>query len=258
MIISVTNQKGGVGKTVTSINLAAALGLEKKYRILLIDMDPQGHSSLCFLDDDSYTVNLYELFRGERKLADSIVQIKEEHFDLIPTGISLAKIERELISEVDGHFALKDLLEHVKSDYDIIIIDTPPALGMLTINCLVASDYIVIPIQASYLSLEGTEDLLDTIKRVKTRFNPGLEILGTLITIHDHRTVLGRDVVKRIQNVFGDKVFSTSISKSVRLEESPAYRESIFRYAPGSVSAREYRLLGKEVIERVDSKGSTG
>lgn len=253
MIISITNQKGGVGKTVTSINITAAMAKEKK-SVLLVDMDPQGHSSICFMDNKQSEKDLFRVFRGEVKIEEAIIRSEAEKIDLIPTGVSLARIERDLISEVDGHFALKDILAEVKDKYDYIIIDTPPALGMLTINCLVASDFVLIPIQASYLSLEGTDDLLDTISRVRARFNPELDIIGALPTIHDKRTVLGKDVISRIEEVFGEKMFKTSISKSVRLEESPAYRESIFRYAPDSYSAKEYRKICKEVIKRVDAK----
>lgn len=253
MIIAISNQKGGVGKTVTSINLAAALGREKK-SVLLVDMDPQGHSTICFLEENYDPDSLFNVFRGETKVEKALVPIPEEKISLLPSGISLAKVERDLIAEVDGHFALKDLLAPVRDAFDFIIIDTPPALGMLTVNCLVAADYVIIPIQASYLSLEGTDDLLDTISRIRARFNPDLEILGALITILDKRTTLGKDVVRRIEDLFGERVFDTPIAKSVRLEESPAYRESIFRYDPGSSSAREYRKIAKEVISRVSQK----
>lgn len=252
MIISIANQKGGVGKTVTSINLAAGLSLLKR-KTLLIDMDPQGHSSISFLDEKFPEKDLFKVFRGELSPQEAIIESSEGVF-VVPTTISLSKIERDLVTEIDGHFALKDILERVRDEYDYIIIDTPPALGMLTINCLVASEFIVIPVQASYLSLEGTDDLLDTISRVKQRLNPKLKILGSLVTIHDKRTVLAKDVVGRIGDLFGDQTFSTTISKSVRLEESPAYRESIFKYAPDSVSAEEYLSVCKEIIERVEAK----
>ena len=252
MIISIANQKGGVGKTVTSLNLAAALGRSKK-RTLLLDLDPQGHSTISFMDAAAVERDVFMLFREEIEPREAVHSIEEESIDMIPATLSLAKVERDLIAEVDGHFALKDILDKLRDYYDFIIIDTPPALGMLTVNCLVASDYILIPIQASYLSLEGTDDLLDTIDRIKNRLNPQLEILGALITIHDRRTVLGKDVVSRIEEVFGEKVFSTTIGKSVRLEESPAYRESIFRYAPTSQSAQEYMKVCKEVVKRVSS-----
>lgn len=256
MIITIANQKGGVGKTITSINLAAALGQQKK-NTLLVDMDPQGHSTLCFLRDQGEFVSIYSVFRNEAGIAEAMIAVKEEGIHLLGADIALAKVERDLVTEVDGHFRLKDILEKIQNDFDYIIVDTPPALGMLTINCLVAADFVLIPIQSSYLSLEGTEDLLDTIQKVRERFNPVLTILGALITIHDKRTVLGKDAIQRVGNMFGDKFFETMISKSVRLEESPAYRESIFRYAPDSVSAEEYLSLSREVIKRVESSRLT-
>lgn len=252
MIITVANQKGGVGKTITAINLSAALGAVKR-STLLVDMDPQGHSTLSFVEMPPEQPTIYSVFRGEVDVRGAVKSVKEEGIDLLPTSISLAKMERDLITEIDGQFRLKDILSPIKNDYEFIIIDTPPALGMLTINCLVAADAVLIPVQSSYLSLEGTEDLLDTIAKIKSRLNQKLIILGALITIHDVRTVLGKDSIERVKRIFGDRVFSTVISRSVRLEESPAYRESILRYAPNSDSATEFNELCKEVIERVSA-----
>ena len=250
--IAIVNQKGGVGKTTIAINLSASLAREGR-RVLLVDMDPQGHSSLSFLQSGNERRTIYSVFRQECEIRDAIFPVKEEGIDLLPADIDLAKIERDLISEIDGPFRLKDLLAPLKQDYEFILVDTPPALGMLTINCLVAAEHLVVPIQSSYLSLEGTDDLLDTVDKVRVRFNPELSLLGALITIHDRRTVLGKDAVKRVRQIFGETAFSTIISKSVRLEESPAYRISIFRHAPDSVSAQEYLQLSEEVIERVNA-----
>lgn len=255
MIITIANQKGGVGKTVTAINLSASLGTQKR-STLLVDMDPQAHSTLSFYELLNEQPSVYSVFRGEADVRDAIVSIKEESIDLLPSNIALAKIERDLITEVDGQFRLKDVLSAVKDDYEFIIIDTPPALGMLTINCIVAAEAVLIPVQSSYLSLEGTEDLLDTVAKIKAHLNPNLNILGALITIHDGRTVLGRDAIDRMKKLFGERLFSTVISRSVRLEESPAYRESIFRHAPQSESAKEFQSLGEEVIERVATSRS--
>ena len=256
MIITIANQKGGVGKTVTAINLSAALGKLGR-STLLVDMDPQGHSSLSFVEELTERLSVYHAFRGEAGIRDTIVSVKDEGIDLLPSGIDLAKVERDLVAEIDGHFRLKDLLGEVKGDYEFVLIDTPPALGMLTINCLVAADYLLVPVQSSYLSLEGTEDLLDTVERIRARFNSSLKLLGALVTIHDRRTVLGQDAVNRVKSMFGELVFDTIIGKSVRLEESPAYRESIHRYAPSSVSADEYSRLAEEVLHRVNSSGSS-
>ena len=162
----------------------------------------------------------------------------------------MAKLEPILLGEIDGHFRLKDVIEPIRKKYEYIVIDTPPTLGLITINSLVAATHILIPIQSSYLCLEGTDDLLDTIEKIKKIVNPRLEILGILITLHDKRTNISKDVEKRIKKVFGKKVFRTIISKSVKLEESPAYKESIFTYAPKSVGSIQYKKLAEEVIRR--------
>ena len=162
----------------------------------------------------------------------------------------MAKLEARLVGELDSHFRLKDRIEPVRDRFECVVIDCPPTLGLLTVNALVAATHLLIPIQSSYFALEGTDDLLETIERVRTRANTTLQILGVLITMHDRRTSLGRDIRKQIQKVFGSKVFRTVISKNVRLEESPAYRESIFSFAPDSKGAADYYSLCEEVIDR--------
>jgi chromosome partitioning protein len=168
-----------------------------------------------------------------------------------PSRIALAKLEASLVGELDAHFRLKDRLDAVASDFDSVVIDCPPALGLLTVNALVAATHLLIPIQSSYFALEGTDDLLETIEKVRARANPTLRILGVVITMHDRRTALARDIRQQIDKVFGNKVFRTVITKSVRLEESPAYKESIFQFAPDSSGASEYYRLCEEVIDRV-------
>ncbi len=157
----------------------------------------------------------------------------------------------ELVGEIDSHFRLKDRLEVIKDRYDFVVIDTPPALGLITVNALVAATHLLVPVQSSYFALEGTDDLLETVEKIRSRPNPNLKLLGAVITLHDKRTTLARDVQKAINEVFGDRVFATTISKSIRLEESPAHRESIFTFAPQSSGAYEYYKLCEEVIERV-------
>src|SRR5207244_1562911 len=174
-----------------------------------------------------------------------------ERLELMPASISLAKFESKVIGEFDAPFRLKDRIEPLKSKYDFIIIDTPPTLGLITVNALVACTHLLIPIQSSYFALEGTDDLLETVERVKARPNPDLKVLGVLITLHDKRTVLAKDIHKQIKSVFGPKVFKTVISKNVRLEESPAYKEAIFSFAPHSSGATEYFKLSDEVLDRV-------
>lgn len=251
MIISITNQKGGVGKTTTAINLAAALAT-KGMRTLLVDLDPQANSTMSYLDRRTVEKSMFDvLTEADVALKDVVRPSELPNLDVAPARISLAKIESKLLGEIDGHFRLRDKIDGARKKYDAILIDTPPTLGMITVNAMVASSHILIPIQSSYFALEGTDDLLETIEKIKARPNPTLRILGVVITLHDKRTVIGKDVYDQIASVFGDKVFKTTISKSVRLEESPAHRESIFTFAPRSSGAAEYYSLSEEVLSRV-------
>ena len=251
LVVSVTNQKGGVGKTTTSINLAAALA-QKKRRCLLVDLDPQGNATLSFVDPTQIEHTVYELLLDPQILPEQcITPSGSEFLDIIGSRISLAKAEAKMVGEFDSHFRLKDKLAHVKDRYDFIILDTPPTLGTLTVNALVAATHLLVPIQSSYFALEGTDDLLDTYEKIRARPNPDLKFLGVVITIDDKRTILARDIRKQIREVFGDKVFKTTISKSVRLEESPAYKQSIFSFSPTSSGAIEYYSLSEEVMGRV-------
>jgi chromosome partitioning protein len=252
MIIAIANQKGGVGKTTTAINLAAALA-NKGVKTLLVDLDPQSNSSMSFLDIHSLTVSMYDALTEEATHLPDILKPADriDNLFIAPSTIALAKIEAKLIGELDSHYRLKDELQRVQEEFDYVIIDTPPTLGIITVNALVAATHVLIPIQASYFALEGTDDLLETIEKIKVRANPQLQILGALITMYDKRTLLAKDIYEQIQRVFGVKVFETIITKSVRLEESPAYRESIFTFAPRSTGAYEYYRLSEEVLSRV-------
>lgn len=251
MIIAITNQKGGVGKTTTALNVSAALALMGS-KILLVDTDPQAHSTISVLNNpNQYTKSLYDvLMRRDDNIENIIAKSTIPGLDIAISKISMAKLEPSLLGEIDGHYRLKDIIEPIRPHYTHLVIDTPPTLGLITLNSLVAATHILIPIQSSYLSLEGTDDLLETIDKVKKVANPDLQILGILITLHDKRTNISKDVVKRIRKVFGNLVFKTLISKSVKLEESPAYKESIFTYAPNSVGAFQYRKIAEEIIER--------
>ncbi len=250
MIITIANQKGGVGKTTTAINLAAALA-HKGVHTLRVDLDPQGNSTMSFVDQHELTRSMYEVLVDGVPMSEIIRPTQLERLDIAPARIALAKVENALVGEFDAHFRLKDRIKEVVPTYEYIVVDTPPTLGLLTVNAMVAATHLLIPIQSSYFALEGTDDLLETVEKIKIRANPDLQLLGVLITLHDRRTVLARDIHEQISAVFGDKVFQTSVSRSVRLEESPAYRSSIFEHAPQSSGAVEYYALCEEVMARV-------
>jgi len=250
MILTIANQKGGVGKTTTAINLAAAFAL-KNIRTLLVDLDPQPNSTLSFLDPRDLSVSMYNVLVERVPLAQVLMPTHLEHLQVAPARIALAKLEAALAGELDAHYRLKDALAPVAGEFEAIVIDTPPTLGLLTVNAMVAASHILIPIQSSYFALEGTDDLLETIDKIKSRMNPTLQILGVVVTLHDRRTVLGRDIINQISEVFKEKLFTTAITRSVRLEESPAYRLSVFEHAPESTGAAEYYALCEEVMARV-------
>lgn len=252
MILAIANQKGGVGKTTTAINLSAAIA-SKGLRTLLIDLDPQANSSLSFVDIHSLDQSVYDALTDPDVSLSEVIQKAENvpHLEVAPSSIALAKIEAKLLGELDSYFRLKDELKRIRRRYEFVIIDTPPALGIITVNALVAATHVLIPIQASYFALEGTDDLLETIDKIKMRANPRLQILGALLTLFDKRTRLSKDIHEQVSEVFGGKLFDTVISKSVRLEESPAYRESIFSFAPRSSGAFQYYKLSEEILGRV-------
>jgi len=247
-IISIANQKGGVGKTTTAINLSSGLAISG-YKTLLIDMDPQANASISFVDVYSLKNNIYHVIVDRIPITDAIVKTDYENLDLAPSRLSLSSAERMLLGQIDEFYRLKDSMKAISGNYDYVIIDNPPTLGVLTINSLVAATHLLIPIQASYFALEGTDDLLLTVSQVKDRYKQGLDILGVVITMYDRRTVIAKDAFMQVKARFKEKVFKTIITKSVRLEESPAYRECVMVYAPGSSGAVQYSSLTKEVLD---------
>lgn len=252
-VLAIANQKGGVGKTTTAINLAAALALRKK-RTLLIDLDPQSNASIAFLEASDIQLSMFDVFSDRApELSKVIRPTKDANLFLAPAKLSLARLEQQLAGQFDAPYKLKDALAPVLKDYEFIVIDTPPALGILTVNALVASTHLLVPIQAAYFAIEGTDDLLETYGRIRSRPNPNLKVLGVVITLYDRRTNISRDTHEQIRAVFGDALFKTRISKNVRLEESPAYKETIFSFAPKSPGAEEYKKLSMEVIQRVEA-----
>jgi len=250
MIVAIANQKGGVGKTTTAVNLAASLAA-RGHSTLLVDLDPQANATLSFLERDGHEQTIYDaLVDPKVDLKDVLVATRVKNLDIVPSGIRLAKIEPKLAGEIDAFYRLRDRLKDLARGYDQVVLDTPPMLGLLTVNALVAATHVIIPIQSSYYALEGADDLLETVEKIKAHANPNLAILGVLITLYDRRTVLARDISDRIRGVFGDRVFTTVITKSVRLEESPAYKEPVLSFAPHSSGAQQYRELAKEVLRR--------
>jgi chromosome partitioning protein len=251
-IITIANQKGGVGKTTTAINLSAGIA-DRGKRTLLIDLDPQANSTIAFYNSGEIPASMFEVLSENRAaMVDVIKPTKDSYLFLGPGRLSLAKLEQVLAGQFDAPYRLKDALAPILKDYDYIILDTPPSLGILTVNAMVASTHLIVPIQAAYFAIEGTDDLLETYERIRSRPNPGLKMLGVVITLFDKRTNISRDTHGQIKTVFGETLFKTKISKSVRLEESPAYKETVLTFAPKSTGAIEYKKLAGEVIQRVE------
>ncbi len=250
-IITIANQKGGVGKTTTAINLSAGLTLFEN-RVLLVDLDPQGNTTSTFLDVDDERPSAFELFSKEDiDLSSLTYPTDREALYILPSSIKLAKVERMLSQNPEAPIRIRDKIEKLSDEFDFIIFDTPPSLGLLTINALSVSDYVLMTITASPWALDGVQDFLDTIDAVKEVFNPSLKILGAVVTIFDSRTKISKDVYDAAKEIFGNLLFNTTISRNVRLEESPAYKKDIFSYAPSSRGAFNYRSFAKEVLDRV-------
>ncbi len=247
-IIAIANQKGGVGKTTTSVNLAASLGvLEKK--VLLIDADPQANATSGLgIDVETVEIGTYQLLEHTNSVKDAIIKTNTPNLDLIPSHIDLVAIEIELVDKDEREYMLKKALQDIKNNYDFILIDCAPSLGLLTLNALTAADSVIIPIQCEYFALEGLGKLLNTIKSVQKIHNQTLDIEGLLLTMYDSRLRLSNQVVEEVQKHFNEMVFQTIIQRNVRLSEAPSYGESIINYDASSKGASNYLSLAKELI----------
>lgn len=248
-IISLFNQKGGVGKTTVNINLAAGLAKKKK-KVLVIDLDPQSNTTSGLgITRHSETLTMYDVMTGETKIEEAILNA-EERVDIVPSSPDLAAATFELTSDVKRDFILANALSAVKEKYDYILIDCPPALGLLTINALTASDSVIIPIQCEYYALEGLSQLMETIAMIKKGLNPNLSIEGVLLNMVDKRNNLTKDVMNEVKDYFKEKVYETHIPRNVRLAEAPSYGMSIFEYDPLSTGAWSFNKWVKEFLKR--------
>lgn len=249
-IISLANQKGGVGKTTSAINIAAAIGLKGK-KTLLLDCDPQGNaSSGVGIRRNRIGATTYDILIGRARAEDAIIKTEYKNLSVLPSSMPLAAAELELADLEDRAFRLKNALESVKNDYDYIFIDCPPSLGMLTINALTASDGVIVPMQCEYFSLEGLTQILSTVKQVKRLYNPDLSLTGILITMHNGRLNLSVQVLDELKKHYADKLFSTPISRNVRLSEAPSFGMPIQYYDKYSKGSSAYDDIAAELLER--------
>lgn len=253
-IIAIANQKGGVGKTTTAINLSACLA-EKKKKVLTLDMDPQGNASSGLgFEKNNLKRTIYDVLVEECSIQDAICKTNFKNLDVLPSNVNLSGAEIELIEVEKKEFILKNKLSEVKDNYDYILIDCPPSLNMLTVNAMTAADSILVPIQCEYYALEGLSQLLHTVELVKKALNPSLEMEGVVFTMYDSRTNLSMQVVENVRNNLKQNVFKTIIPRNVRLAEAPSFGMPITEYDPRSTGADSYRMLANEIIKKNKKK----
>ena len=252
-IIAIANQKGGVGKTTSAINLSACLS-EIGKRVLTVDMDPQGNTTSGLgLDKSNCKHTVYELILGECSITDAVIHTEIENLDLIPSNVNLAGAEIELLDINDREYVLRNEIDYIRDDYDFILIDCPPSLNMLTVNAMTTADTVLVPIQCEYYALEGLSQLMYTINLVQERLNPKLKMEGVVFTMYDARTNLSLQVVENVKNNLDTTIYKTIIPRNVRLAEAPSRGLPINLYDSRSVGAESYRMLAREVIERGES-----
>ncbi len=250
-IVSIANQKGGVGKTTTSINLSTILAKKGK-KVLMIDADPQGNASSGVGVDKEVEESVYDILIGDTKINDVVIKTNIKNLYVCPSNINLAGAEVELVSVMSREYRLKEKLDEVKDEYDYIIIDCPPSLGLITLNAFTASDSVLIPVQCEYYALEGLGQLINTINLVKKHLNKNIDIEGALLTMYDARTNLSNQVVKEVKKYFNDKVYKNVIPRNVKLSEAPSYGMPISIYDPRSKGAKSYEKFVKEFLKNND------